>query len=69
MLVSFETENEAQQHVDVLTEDVKQMFGKLDKEIKRLSASAGGGDGKVVAQVRNALRKRPGFDWLLQPSI
>lgn len=55
MLVSFETENEAQQHVDVLTEDVKQMFGKLDKEIKRLSASAGGGDGKVVAQVQRQL--------------
>ena len=68
MLVSFETENEAQQHVDVLTQDIKQMFGKLDKQIKKLGASDSGGDNKVVAQVRSADRHMALSVWLWQPS-
>lgn len=51
LLVSFDTERESEHHVDVLTQDIKQILSRLDKGIKQIVMHYSGD--QVVVQVRD----------------
>lgn len=55
MLVSFETDDESQQHVDVITQEFRHLLGKLDKDIKRIVIGQSKENEKVVFQVQKQL--------------
>lgn len=49
LLVSFDNEKESDHYVDILTQEIKQTLGRLDKAIKHIVAHQSGD--KVVVQV------------------
>lgn len=55
LLVSFETNDESQQHVDVITQEFRHLLGKLDKDIKRIVIGQSKENEKVVLQVQKQL--------------
>lgn len=56
LLVSFDTENDSQSHVDALTREVQGLFKRLDKDIREFDQGISKGeDAAVCKQVKAQL--------------
>lgn len=55
LLVSFETDDVSQQTVEVLTQEIKHLLSKLDREIQRIVHNQTKENEKIVSQVQRQL--------------
>lgn len=55
LLVSFETDDVSQQTVDVLTQEIKHLLSKLDREVQRIVRNQNKENEKIVSQVQRQL--------------
>jgi len=55
LLVSFETDENAQRTVNVITQDVQHLLSKLDGEVKRIVNNANKDNEQIVSQVQRQL--------------
>lgn len=55
LLVTFDSDNDTQAHVDAITRDIQGTFRRLDQEIRNMNQTAAGDDAEVRAQVQRQL--------------